>query len=334
MPLIQYDDMRLEFERILKKRGFTDADAASAAAVFADNSLDGVYSHGYIRFPRMVDYLDKGVIDPKTEATCEMAFGAMERWDGHRGFGPLNARKAMDRACALAREFGIGLVALGNNNHWLRGGSYGWQAANQGMIGICWSNTTPNMPAWGGRDRKIGNNPIIFAVPRSSGEHVVVDCALSQFSFGKLEEAKLAGRRMPLPCGYDDNDELTTDPAPVMANLRLAPMGYWKGSGISMLLDLIATVLTNANSVRKVGTFGEEVGLSQVMIAIDPGKFNDTATTDAIVAALVEDVKSSEPLKGGAPVRYPGERDVKTRKENLKKGIPVNDEVWARIQRL
>ena len=128
--------------------------------------------------------------------------------------------------------------------------------------------------------------------------------------------------------------ELFSNPAPVMANLRLAPMGYWKGSGISILLDLIATVLTNANSVRKVGTFGEEVGLSQVMIAIDPGKFNDTATTDAIVAALVEDVKSSEPLKGGAPVRYPGERDVKTRKENLKKGIPVNDEVWARIQRL
>ena len=334
MTRIRYEDMRLEFTRILKKRGFTDADAASAAAVFADNSLDGVYSHGYIRFPRMVDYLDKGVIDPNAAATCELAFGAMERWDGHRGFGPLNARKAMDRACELARQFGIGLVALGNNNHWLRGGSYGWQAADQGMIGICWSNTTPNMPAWGGRDRKIGNNPIIFAVPRSSGEHVVVDCALSQFSFGKLEEAKLAGRRMPLPCGYDDNDELTTDPAPVMANLRLAPMGYWKGSGISMLLDLIATVLTNANSVQKIGAFGEEVGLSQIMIAIDPGRFNDAATTDEIVRALVEDIHASEPLKGGVPVRYPGERDVKTRQENLEKGIPVNDEVWARIQRL
>ena len=334
MTRVKYEDMRLEFKRILMKRGFTEDDAGAAAAVFADNSLDGVYSHGYIRFPRMVSYLDQGVIDPKVEATCEMTFGAMERWDGHRGFGPLNARKAMDRACALAREFGIGLVALGNNNHWLRGGSYGWQAANQGMIGICWSNTTPNMPAWGGKDRKIGNNPIIFAVPQSNGEHVVVDCALSQISFGKLEEARLAGRRMPLPCGYDDDDNLTDDPAPVMANLRLAPMGYWKGSGISMLLDLIATVLTNANSVQKIGTFGAEVGLSQIMIAIDPGKFNDPALTDEIVRALIADVRSSEPLKGGPPVRYPGERDVKTRKENMESGIPVNDEVWTQIQRL
>ena len=136
---------------------------------------------------------------------------------------------------------------------------------------------------------------------------------------------------MPLPCGYDDNDELTTDPAPVMNNLRLAPMGYWKGSGISILLDLISTVLTNANSVQKIGTFGEEIGLSQIMIAIDPGKFNDSETTDGIVHALIENIKSSEPLKGGAPVRYPGERDVKVRKENMEKGIPVNDEVWAKI---
>jgi 3-dehydro-L-gulonate 2-dehydrogenase len=171
-------------------------------------------------------------------------------------------------------------------------------------------------------------------VPQSSGAHVVVDCALSQFSYGKLEEAKLAGREMPLPCGYDDDDELTCDPEPVMRNLRLAPMGYWKGSGISVLLDLIATVLTNANSVAKIATFGEEVGLSQIMIAIDPGKFNTEAITDDIVMALKEDIHASEPLNDGPPVRYPGERDIRTRRQNLEKGIPVNDEVWARLQRL
>ncbi len=334
MANIAYADMLCTFQRILESRGFSKESATDAAAVFADNSLDGVYSHGYIRFPRMVEYLDKGVIDPKTEATCVASFGAMERWDGHRGFGPLNARQAMDRACTLAHQYGIGLVALGNNNHWLRGGSYGWQAADNGCIAICWSNTMPNMPAWGGKDRRIGNNPIIFAVPQSNGEHVVVDCALSQFSYGKLEEAKLAGKTMPLPCGYNDDDELTTDPAPVMNNLRLAPMGYWKGSGISILLDLISTILTNANSVEKIGSFGEEVGLSQIMIAIDPGKFNDSGTTDGIVRALIENIRFSEPLKGGAPVRYPGERDVRVRKENMANGIPVIDEVWEKIQSL
>ena len=71
--------------------------------------------------------------------------------------------------------------------------------------------------------------------------------------------------------------------------------------------------------------------MSQIIIAIDTGKFNDSETTDGIVHALIENIKSSEPLKGGAPVRYPGERDVKVRKENMEKGIPVNDEVWAKI---
>jgi 3-dehydro-L-gulonate 2-dehydrogenase len=111
-------------------------------------------------------------------------------------------------------------------------------------------------------------------------------------------------------------------------------MGYWKGSGISMLLDLIATVLTDGNSVARIGTFGEEVGLSQIMIAIDPGKFNAEAITDDIVKALKEDIHSSEPLHDGPPVRYPGERDIKTRRQNLENGIPVNDDVWALIQSL
>lgn len=172
---ISYEELLAKFQKILESRGFCGEHARDAATVFAQNSLDGVYSHGVNRFPRVVEYLDKGEIDCHSIAECVERMRAIERWDGHRGFGPLNARLAMGRACELAKECGVGVVALGNNNHWMRGGSYGWQAADQGCIGICWSNTCPNMPAWGGMDRKIGNNPLIFAVPRSNGEHVVID---------------------------------------------------------------------------------------------------------------------------------------------------------------
>jgi 3-dehydro-L-gulonate 2-dehydrogenase len=257
--------------------------------------------------------------------------GAIERWDGHRGFGPLNAKRAMDRAIELAKQYGIGMVALGNNNHWMRGGTYGWQAADQGCIGICWSNTMPNMPAWGGKDRKIGNNPIIFAVPKSDGNHVVVDCAVSQFSYGKIEEARLKGQQLPVPGGYDEEDNLTTDPAAIEKTWRVLPMGYWKGSGISVLLDLISTVLTNANSVQKIGTFDDEVGLSQIMIAIDQTKFNDTETADRIVDELIADIHSSEPVREGGKVLYPGERVINTRKDNLENGIPVIEDKWNEV---
>ena len=112
----------------------------------------------------------------------------------------------------------------------------------------------------------------------------------------------------------------------------MLPMGYWKGSGICILLDLIATVLTDANSVQKIGTFGDEVGLSQIMIAIDPGKFQDSKVTDQIVDRLIEDIHSSVPAQEGGKVFYPGEIEIGTRKDNQANGIPVIDGVWEQIK--
>ena len=329
---VSYEDLKAEFKRVLISRGFQDKDADDAAAVFADNSLDGIYSHGINRFPRVVSYLDRGSIKPDNLPTVEGSFMGFEKWDGHRGFGPLNARKAMDRACELAHTYGIGVVALGNNNHWMRGGAFGWQAADNGCIGICWSNTQPNMPAWGGMDKKIGNNPFVIAVPRSNGMHLVVDGAMSQFSYGKIEECKLKGIQLPVYGGYDTKGNLTTDPAEIEKSWRVLPMGYWKGSGISIALDAVATVLTNANSVKKIGTFGDEVGLSQIMIAIDPSKMNTVEITDSIVDEIASDIQSSIPEKEGGKVFYPGEIEWNTRKDNRENGIPVIDEVWEQIK--
>ena len=331
MKRIAYEEMKRQFARVLESRGFSAEDSRSAGEIFAQNSLAGVYSHGLNRFPRVVEYLDKGEIDPNARATCVMRMGAIERWDGHRGFGPLNAWRAMERACALAKEYGVGVVALGNNNHWMRGGTYGWLAADLGCIGICWSNTMPNMPAWGGKDRKIGNNPLVMAVPRSNGEHAVIDCAVSQFSYGKIEDCRLRGVQLPVPGGYNEAGELTTDPAEIEKTWRVLPMGYWKGSGLSIVLDLIATVLTNGNSVAKIGTFGDEIGLTQIMIAIDPGKFNTSGETDDIVNGILADVKASVPAQEGGEVFYPGEMELARIRENREQGIPVIEEVWQRV---
>ena len=299
---VAYETMLAEFERVLNKYGFSPERAHEAAEIFAQNSLAGVFSHGLNRFPVVVDYLKKGGIDPAATAECIASFGAMERWDGKRGFGPLNARHAMGRAVELAHQYGIGLVALGNNNHWMRGGTYGWQAADAGCIGICWSNTCPNMPAWGAKDNHLGNNPLI-----------------------------LAGKQLPVAGGYDENGQLTTDPAAIERAGRVIPIGYWKGSGLSILLDMIATILTNANSVAKIGTFGDEVGLTQIMIAIDPAKFQSADLTDAIIDAIAADVASSEPVEPGREVRCPGMGEHRSRRENMELGIPVAEEKWAEV---
>lgn len=198
MKRIAYEEMKRQFARVLESRGFSAEDARSAGEIFAQNSLTGVYSHGLNRFPRVVEYLDKGEIDPNARAECVMRMGAIERWDGHRGFGPLNA----------------------------------WRA---------------------------------------------------------------------------------------------------KDSGSSIVLDLIATVLTNGNSVAKIGSFGDEIGLSQVMIAIDPGKFDASGETDEIVNAILADVKASVPAQECGEVFYPGEMELARIRENWEQGIPVIEEVWQRV---
>lgn len=328
---VTFEQLKAAFNRVLISRGVDNETADACAEMFARTTESGVYSHGVNRFPRFIQQLENGDIIPDAQPKRITSLGAIEQWDAQRSIGNLTAKKMMDRAIELAADHGIGLVALRNANHWMRGGSYGWQAADQGCIGICWSNTCPNMPAWGGMDRKIGNNPLIFAVPRSNGEHVVIDCAVSQFSYGKLEDCRLKGQQLPVPGGYDTNGNLTTDPGEIEKTWRVLPMGYWKGSGISIALDLIATVLSNGNSVQKIGTFGDEVGLTQIMIAIDPTKGNSVELTDEIVNNIVADVKSSIPVKEGGEVYYPGELELLNIKQNKEEGIPVIEEKWEEV---
>lgn len=113
---VSFEEMVYEFKRVLCKMGLEEKDCEELAFIFAENSLAGVPSHGLNRFPVFISYLERKIILP-VKATCEASFGAVERWDGHMGIGPLNARYAMKRACQLAGKYGIGLVALGNNNH-------------------------------------------------------------------------------------------------------------------------------------------------------------------------------------------------------------------------
>ena len=139
---VPYERMLGEFERALADSGFDQADAAALARVFADNTCDGVASHGINRFPGFVRDVRGGRLDPAARAERVAALGALEQWDGHRGPGILNALACMDRAVELAREHAVGAVALRNTSHWMRAGTYGLRAAAAGCIGLCWTNTT------------------------------------------------------------------------------------------------------------------------------------------------------------------------------------------------
>ena len=202
--------------------------------------------------------------------------------------------------------------------------------------GAVWESAGPTrcpIPRHGAA--KIGNNPFILSVPQSEGKHVVIDCAMSQFAYGKIEMARMKGEQLPVPGGWDSEGNITTDPAEIEKTQRVLTIGYWKGSGLSIALDLVAAILSGANTVTDIGRkYTEEVGLSQVMIAIDPRHMNTAALTDNIIKTVVEDIKTAEPTTPGGKIFYPGELELVTRRENIENGVPVLEEVWETIQSL
>lgn len=322
---IEYKKLEDTFYRILISRGAPEAKAKRSAELFAQNSLDGVYSHGANRFPMFVEYIDKGYIKLDAEPEKVASLGAIEQWDGNEGIGNTNAEIAMNRAMELACEYGIGCVALRNTNHWMRGGTYGLQAAKAGFVGICWTNTMPNMPAWGATDCRIGNNPLVFAVPYKDTP-VLVDAAMSQFAYGALERYRLAGKELPLPGGYDESGKLTCNPGDIEKTRRLLPMGYWKGCAFSVALDLIAAVMSGGFSTCQVGkNVTDEHCLCQIFIALDP-KLN--ANAEAIIEETLENVRASARADADEAVRCPGDGMHAKREDNLKNGIPIDERVW------
>lgn len=327
---IPFETLQAEFERILLGLNFTADKAAQIATIFAENSRDGVYTHGLNRFPVFVQYVKDGLINPDAELTPQESLGLLERYDGNLGPGMLNARFCMDRAIALANEHGMGCVAIRNTNHWMRGGTYGWQAADAGCIGICFTNTIANVPPWGGVDPRLGNNPLIIAIPRQGG-HVVLDMAVSQYSFGKLQQYRDAGDELPLPGGYNKAGELTTNAGEIMESWRLLPIGFWKGSGLSLMLDLLVTVLSQGRSTAEITKGKAEYGVSQVFIAIKPNSGTQTAD---LIEQIITYTKTSGLENPDNAIRYPGESTLKTRERNLKEGMPVDEKIWEKVKTL
>jgi 3-dehydro-L-gulonate 2-dehydrogenase len=334
MLRIPFVEVAERLAKVLGLLGFSTEPAQLCARLFAETTRDGVYSHGVNRFARFIAMVRNGSVDAKAEPRAAARFGSMERWDGERGPGNLNAHAAMARAIELSREHAIGCVAMANTNHWMRGGTYGWQAADAGAIGICWTNTMPNVPPWGGAEPAIGNNPLVIAVPRAKG-HVVLDIAMSQFSYGALESHRKRGELLPVDGGFDAEGKLTRDPGAIEQSQRLLPVGFWKGSGLAVVLDMVASMLSLGNATHEIANDSlRETGLSQMFVAIDPQAAGDPERMDEIADRVVGSLHRVQPLDVGKPVRYPGENTLRLREENRRLGLPIEDAVWDEICRM
>jgi 3-dehydro-L-gulonate 2-dehydrogenase len=158
---------------------------------------------------------------------------------------------------------------------------------------------------------------------------------MSQFSYGKLESLAAAGLPAPVPGGWDERGQLTGDAATILRSGRVVPAGFWKGSALALVLDLLAMACSGGRATREIPPDPErESGLSQVFIAIGLDRGSASADLAGRVTAVIDDLLSSSPLDPGMPVRYPGEQVLHSRRENLECGVPVDEAVWREVRAL
>jgi len=334
MDRIPFDCLRETIQCALTNLGLTGERAALSARLTAETDLDGIATHGVARLPRFAEMVRLGRIDPVAMPHCTASFGAIERWSGRLGPGNLAAHAAMARAMELARQHGLGGVALADTTHWQRAGTYGWQATDAGFAAICWSNTLPNMPAWGAKTPAVGNNPLVIAIPRATGP-IVLDMAMSQFSYGSLAAYRERNQPLPVPGGFDIDGNLTTDAAAIEASQRALPIGFWKGSGLAFALDVLGAMLAGGNATHNFGLDPlREAGQSQVFLAVSPTALATHNALGNIADDAIAFLHASQPESPGHPARYPGERVLQARAENLRLGVPVNAAAWSFVERL
>jgi 3-dehydro-L-gulonate 2-dehydrogenase len=201
-------------------------------------------------------------------------------------------------------------------------------AAEAGCIGICFTNAIAGMAPWGGKQPRLGNNPLVISFPYRD-KNVLLDMALSQFSYGKMQEYELEHTMLPQFGGYDEEGNPTKDPTVIRKNKSALPIGFWKGSGLALVLDILLTGLGGGLSTAAITKSGKEIGLSQCFICLHPKNFHDT-----LVEEIFQFTRTDDRGKPATGITYPGERMLATRAQNEREGIPVDESIWKKVMEL
>ncbi|MCK5457398.1 MAG: 3-dehydro-L-gulonate 2-dehydrogenase, partial [Melioribacteraceae bacterium] len=317
--------------KLLIESGLDLEKANKVAEVLSNSTLDGINSHGINRVPLLLEYIRKGYVSVNAEPEIVSASNSFCQVDGKFGLGILNAQYCTNKAMEIAAENGVGLVSIKNTNHWHRAGSYGWEAADKGFILIAWTNTIPIVPPYGSNENLIGNNPLVIAIPRSNNEHIVLDMSTSQYSYGAIANHARQKKELSEYGGYDASGNLTKDASEIKSGGRHMPIGFWKGSALTIVLDFVAAILSGGKTTNDLGKNADvDTGMSQVFIAIDPKQFGDENFQQNLINETLNNFKEIS-RQGSNSIRYPGQGVLERRKNNLRDGIPIEKEIWEMI---
>ncbi len=318
---VKADRLR-EFARaLLVASGTDEGQAAKAAEILVWCDLVGRSAYGVWRLPNQCKRVKLGLIKCPCRPKVESRTASLCTMDGDNGFGYVVGAQAMERAIAMARRAGVGVVGVRNSNFFGAGVYFVNQAAEAGMVALAMSNSFPKVAALGGRKPVMGTNPFAFGAPRSNGRHLLVDMATSGVA-GSLTR-KLIERNEPLPEGYaiDAEGRPITDPRKVDQGVLL-PFGGAKGYGLALMVEILSGVLTGAGIAHGVKSmyknFQEGGNNGHLFVAVDIGRLMPLSLFTERMDSFIDALRASGAADGD--VRYPGENRWDAYAENLKSG--------------
>ena len=311
------------------------------AAILANSlvvaDLRGIESHGVSRIPIYAKRLAVGVLSGDAEPVPLTDSGPILLLDGCNAPGAVVAHMAMQRAIEKAREFGVGVVSVRRSNHFGAAGYYAADAADRGFVGIVATNSPSVMTIWGGMKPAIGNNPVAIAAPAGRHGRLLLDMSNSVAARGKIRVAARRGDSIPADWALDAQGRNTTDAEAALGGCIL-PMAGPKGSGLSVMMDVLSGVLSGANFASRINNqyddLEHEQGVGHFFCVLDIKRFMPMGEFTDRVEALVDELKACPKAAGVEEVFMPGEIEAHKEQDRRANGIPIDSSMAAALRDL
>lgn len=321
MPTIAADDLRRFSADLLVAGGFTPSDAEQTADLLVWANLRGVDSHGVLRIPRYIEMIELGIMVSGGQIETVRDFGAISVIDGGKCPGAVGMNAAVERAAATASKLGIGWCSARSISHAGAIGYFTSALAAKGFVGMAMTASKPLMSYFGAKGEALSTNPLSIAAPAGPGrDPLLLDMSTASVALGKVMAAKDVGKPIPEGWAVDAEGAATTDPHAVAA---LLPMAGAKGSGLSLMIETLTSVLAGNAVIGPVLAGTKKGGFNGLVLAIDPAAFGDTAEFQSDVAHLQDQIHGLSPAKGHDKVLLPGERGANTELQRMREGIPL-----------
>ncbi|RDI81799.1 hypothetical protein Vi05172_g8225 [Venturia inaequalis] len=314
-------------EEVLMGNGVSQANAAIIANCLVQADLRGIDTHGINRIPSYMARIHQGVLDAKATPHLNQITPVVAQVDGRNGFGFLAAHLGMESACNMANEFGIGMVSIKHSNHF---GMSAWvvqQAVDANLMSLVFTNSSPALPVWGGKDKLMGVSPIACGAPAGKTKPFIMDMAPSIAARGKVYKALRRGEAIPSDWALDAEGRSTTDPAAALQGVML-PMGGPKGSALAIMMDVFSGVLSGsafAGHVTNPYDPSKPADVGHFLITIKPDLFMSLDDFKDRMDYLYQRVVACDKMAGVERIYFPGEIEQLTKDARLATGIPYTE---------